>query len=294
MNLSPDSILLSVAVLGGVGTVFGALIALANRSFRVEEDPRLDALADLLPGANCGACGFAGCRAFAEAVIEGRTPPATCTVMSEAEREEVGDFLGVDAGAADRKVARLLCAGGFDVAPRKASYTGIESCAAAVAVTGGGKGCAWGCVGYADCAVACDFDAIAMGPTGLPTVDVDRCTACNDCVEVCPLDLFALVPLDTHLLVQCRNLLDGEAAEAVCSVACTGCRKCAQDAAPGLIEIRDGLARIDHDRIELENPAAIERCPTGAIVWLEGGQFAHLDPLHLPTSDQSLNDGVLA
>jgi len=282
---STSSALVSVAVLGGVGTTFGALIALANARFRVEEDPRVDALADVLPGANCGACGFAGCRAFAEAVIEGRTPPSRCTVMSDDEREDVSELLGVEAGGADRKVARLMCAGGFDVAPRKARYVGIESCAAAVAVTGGGKGCAWGCVGYADCAVACDFDAITMGPTGLPVVDAEKCTACNDCVEVCPLGLFTLHPVDTHLLVQCRNLLDGDAAEAVCSVACTGCRKCAQDAAPELIEIRRGLAVIDYDRIELENPAAIERCPTGAIVWIEEQQFPLLDPVHAASAE---------
>ncbi len=266
----------SVAILGGVGMTFGALIALANARFRVEEDPRVDALSDILPGANCGACGFAGCRAFAEAVIDGRTPPAKCTVMSEGEREDVSDLLGVDAGAIDRQVARLLCAGGSDVAPRKASYIGLESCAAAVAVSGGGKGCAWGCVGFGDCAVACDFDAIRMGPTDLPIVDVEKCTACNDCVEVCPLDLFALYPVDDHLFVQCRNLLDGDAAEAVCSVACTACKRCVQDAADGLISIRQGLAVIDYDRIELENPAAIERCPTGAIVWIEGQQFPRL------------------
>lgn len=285
MAFSTSSALVSVAVLGGVGTTFGALIALANARFRVEEDPRVDALADVLPGANCGACGFAGCRAFAEAVIEGRTPPSRCTVMSDDEREDVSELLGVEAGGADRKVARLMCAGGFDVAPRKARYVGIESCAAAVAVTGGGKGCAWGCVGYADCAVACDFDAITMGPTGLPVVDAEKCTACNDCVEVCPLGLFTLHPVDTHLLVQCRNLLDGDAAEAVCSVACTGCRKCAQDAAPELIEIRRGLAVIDYDRIELENPAAIERCPTGAIVWIEEQQFPLLDPVHAASAE---------
>lgn len=271
-----DTVAVSVAILGGVGTAFGALIALANARLRVEEDPRLDALTDLLPGANCGACGFAGCRAFAEAVIQGKEPPATCTVMSEFEREDVAEYLGVDAGAADRKVARLLCAGGADVAPRKADYVGIESCAAAVAVTGGGKGCSWGCVGFADCAVACDFDAIVMSPTGLPVVAPSLCTACGDCVDACPLDLFALFPMDEHLLVQCRNLLDGDAAEAVCSVACTGCRRCVQDAAPGLIEVRRGLAVIDYDRIELENPKAIERCPTGAIVWVEGQQFPTL------------------
>jgi len=276
MSLSPSAVVGSVAILGGVGMTFGALIALANAKLRVEEDPRLDDLSDLLPGANCGACGFAGCRSFAEAVIKGETPPAKCTVMSEDQREDVADFLGVDVGAADRNVARLLCAGGSDVAWRKADYVGIESCAAAVAVTGGGKGCAWGCVGFADCAVACDFDAIAMSPFGLPVVDVDKCTACNDCVEACPLDLFALYPVDNHLFVQCRNLLDGDAAEEVCSVACTGCRRCVQDAEPGLIEVRQGLAIIDYGKISLENPKAIERCPTKAIVWIDGQQFPSL------------------
>jgi electron transport complex protein RnfB len=273
LSLPTETVVVSVAILGGVGVAFGGLIALANARLRVEEDPRLDALTDLLPGANCGACGFAGCRAFAEAVIQGRTPPATCTVMGEDEVEEVAEYLGVDVGSAQRKVARLLCAGGSDVAPRKAAYVGIESCAAAVAVSGGGKGCAWGCVGFADCAVACDFDAIVMSATGLPVVLPEACTACSDCVEACPLDLFALFPEDDHLFVQCRNLLDGDAAEAVCSVACTGCKRCVQDAAPGLIEIRQGLAVIDYDLIELENPKAIERCPTGAIVWMEGQQF---------------------
>lgn len=273
MDISPSAILLSVLILGGVGTTFGALIALTNAKMRVEEDPRLDELTDILPGANCGACGFAGCRAFAEAVIGGDTPPAKCTVMSEDEREDVALMLGVDAGAAEKRVARLLCAGGSDVAWRKADYVGIESCAAAVAVSGGGKGCTWGCVGFADCAVSCDFDAITMSPFGLPVVDVDGCTACNDCVEACPLDLFALYPVDNHLFVQCKNLLDGDPAEEVCSVACTGCKRCAQDAEPGLIEIHSGLAVIDYDKIELQNPKALERCPTGAIVWIEGQQF---------------------
>lgn len=276
MPVTPSAVLGSVAILGGVGMAFGGLIALANARLRVDEDPRLNDLADLLPGANCGACGFAGCRAFAEAVIRGETPPATCTVMSADERDDVASYLGVDAGAANRKVARLLCAGGSDVAARKAAYVGIESCAAAVAVTGGGKGCTWGCVGFADCAVACDFDAITMSPFGLPVVAADRCTACNDCVEACPLNLFALFPADHHLLVQCRNLLDGDAAEAVCSVACTGCKRCVQDAETGLIEVRQGLAIIDYDKISLENPKAIERCPTGAIVWIDGQQFPSL------------------
>ncbi len=275
--LAPSAVLASVAILGGVGVTFGALIALANARFRVDEDPRLDELADLLPGANCGACGFAGCRAFAEAALGGAVAPAGCTVMGEVELDDVAAFLGVDAGEADKRVARLLCAGGSDVARRKADYVGIESCAAAAAVGGGGKACSWGCLGLADCAVACDFDAIRMSATDLPVVDPARCTACNDCVVACPLDLFVLLPLDAPLLVQCRNLLDGDAAEAVCSVACTACKRCVQDAAPGLIHMDRGVAVVDYQQIELANPKAVERCPTGAIVWIEGRQFPVLD-----------------
>ena len=274
--LAPSAILTSVAILGGVGLTFGTLIALAHARFRVYEDPRVDTLTDLLPGANCGACGYAGCRAFAEAAVGGVVAPAGCTVMGEYEREDFASVLGVDAGEASRRVARLLCAGGSDVAPRKASYVGIRSCAAAVAVGGGGKACAWGCVGFADCAVVCDFDAIRMSATDLPVVDPEKCTACNDCVEACPLDLFTLLPQDAPLLVQCRSLLEGDAAEGVCSVACTACARCAQDASPGLIHMEPGLAVVDYEQIDIANPKAVERCPTGAIVWIEGQQFPTL------------------
>lgn len=272
--MEPGTILMSVAILGGVGLTFGALIAMVNRRMWVFEDPRINAVTDMLPGTNCGACGFAGCHAFAEAVITGRTAPAQCTVMGPEDREDVADYLGVEAGQATKRVARLLCAGGSDVAPRKAGYRGIESCAAAVAVGGGGKACAWGCVGLGDCAVVCDFDAITMNEFGLPLVEPDKCTACNDCVVACPLDLFVLMPEDHHLIVQCRNLLSGDAATGVCSVACNACGRCVADAAPGLISMVSGLAVIDYERIELENPAATSRCPTDAIVWVEGAQFA--------------------
>jgi Na+-translocating ferredoxin:NAD+ oxidoreductase RNF subunit RnfB len=272
--MDAGALLGSVAILGGLGTGFGALIALAQRKLRVWEDPRVDAVAEMLPGANCGACGYAGCRAFAEAAVKGVVAPAVCTVMGAFEREDVAAYLGVDAGSAQKRVARLLCAGGSDVAPRRARYDGIESCAAAVATSGGGKACAWGCVGLADCAVACTFDAIRMSPFGLPLVDPEKCTACNDCVEACPLGLFVLMPIEEKLVVQCRNLLSGDAATDVCAVACNACGRCVQDAAPGLIEIRSGLAVIDYGKIELANPAATARCPTGAIAWIEGAQFA--------------------
>jgi RnfABCDGE-type electron transport complex B subunit len=267
-------ILGSALTLGGVGVTFGALIALAQRKLAVYEDPRIDAVAALLPGVNCGACGQAGCRAFAEALVAGRVQPAGCTVMGGDAVQAVAGYLGVAAGEAQRRVARLLCAGGSDVATQRAAYVGLQRCSAAAQVGGGGKDCVWGCLGLADCAEACDFDAIFMGPTGLPVVIPEHCTACGDCVEACPRDLFVLMPVEQKLIVQCRSLLAGDEALAQCRVACNGCGRCAADAAPGLIEIRDGLAVIDYAKNDLARPEATQRCPTGAIAWVEGAQLA--------------------
>ncbi len=272
------SVIVSAAVLGGLGLTFGALIAVAHRRFRVFEDPRIDALVAMLPGTNCGACGRAGCRDFAEALVGGAIQPAGCTVMGSEDIDDVAQYLGVDAGEAQRRVARLLCAGGCDVAPPQARYHGLGTCAAATAVAGGGKACSWGCLGLGDCAVSCDFDAIFMSDTELPVVIPDRCTACGDCVDACPKDLFVLMPLEHHLLVQCRNLLEGDRAEVMCSAACNACGRCALDAAGGVISMVNGLAVVDYTHHELATPDATRRCPTGAIVWVDGPQFPGARP----------------
>jgi Na+-translocating ferredoxin:NAD+ oxidoreductase RNF subunit RnfB len=266
-------ILLSVMILGGVGIIFAIFIAAAYRKLRVWEDPRIEAVAGMLPNANCGACGLPGCRAFAEQAVEGKIQPAQCSVMNADGVAAIAGYLGVEAGQAVKRVARLLCAGGLDVTTRTAQYRGLSTCAAATSVAGGGKGCAWGCLGLGDCATACDFGAITMNEVGLPVVDPALCTACGDCVTACPKDLFAIRPLDQHLLVQCRNLLTGDAVLEQCRVACTACGKCVQDGAPGLISVATGVAVIDDSFLSLEDPAAVARCPTGAIVWLQGAQF---------------------
>jgi Na+-translocating ferredoxin:NAD+ oxidoreductase RNF subunit RnfB len=272
-GVSPATLLVAVLIVGGVGVFFAILIAGTLRKFYVWEDPRIDGVAGLLPGANCGACGQAGCRAFAEAVVQGRIKPASCTVMNDDGRADVAAYLGVEVGEATRRVARLLCAGGCDVAPARAEYLGLRTCKAAAAVAGGAKSCAWGCLGLADCQVACTFDAIRMNAVGLPVVIPEKCTACGDCVTACPKDLFTLMPVEHRLIVQCRSALAGDAAERACRVACTACGKCALDAAPGLIEMVNGLAVVDYTKNELARPEATRRCPTGAIVWVEGAQF---------------------
>jgi len=273
-TLSPSAITGSAVILGGVGLFFAALIALTHRKFRVWEDQRIDVVEAFLPRNNCGACGRPGCRAFAEEVVAGSLSPANCTVASPDVRAEIAEYLGVDVGQATQRVARLMCAGGTDVAANRADYQGLETCKAAAAVAGGGKGCVWGCLGLADCEVACTFDAIVMNAVGLPVVIPEKCPACGDCVRACPRDLFEILPLDYKLIVQCKSLLEGEAAERLCRVACNACGKCVLDAAPGVIEMKNGLAVIDYTRNDLAGPEATRRCPTNAIVWVEGPQFA--------------------
>lgn len=172
-----NSALASPLIMTGIGLFFGVVLAVAYRLLKVEEDPRIDQTEDMLPGTNCGACGEPGCRAFAEELIQGNIEPSKCTVAPKDEIEEIADLLGVDAGEQVKQVARLHCAGGKAEAWQIAEYRGFDSCRAAATVSGGGKGCSWGCLGLADCAIACTFGAITMNHNGLPVVDPEKCTA---------------------------------------------------------------------------------------------------------------------
>lgn len=263
----------SIAVAGAfmaiLGILLAGLLAAANRRLYVFEDPRIDEVEALLPHSNCGACGTAGCRNFAEQVVAGATPPAKCTVNPPEMNATIAGLLGVALGQVEKQVARLACAGGRHVAYQRASYQGLSTCRAAATVSGGGKACAWGCLGLGDCQVSCDFDAITMNPYGLPVVDADKCTACGDCVAACPKDLFSLQPVSHKLWVACKSRAEGDIAEAQCEVACTACGKCVADAAPGLIRLDHNLAVIDYAKNPLASPLAMQRCPTGAMVWLD-------------------------
>ena len=196
-----SAFLFAAGFMTALGVLLGAVLAIASKRLAVEEDPRIDAVEELLPHANCGACGFPGCRPFAEALVKGDAQPSGCTVNTAEGVAAVAEFLGVDAGAATKRIARLACNGGRNVARFQASYSGTASCRAAVAAGGGGKACRWGCLGLADCEASCTFDAIHMNEQGLPVVDPEKCVACNDCVVACPLNLFSLLPVEKHLFV---------------------------------------------------------------------------------------------
>jgi len=260
-------------ILGGLGLLFGVILAVAHRLLKVEEDPRLEQVEDLLPGSNCGACGEPGCRAFAERLVASDRAPSGCTVSSPEGIVALASFLGVEAGQAHKRVARLHCAGGLGRARQMADYEGYESCAGAALSGGGGKSCAWGCLGLADCDRACTFSAITMSADRLPVVDVHLCTACGDCVQACPKDLFEILPLDMPLLVQCKTPLASDAARALCTVACDACGRCAQDAPQGLITMQNNLPVVAQDLVQLATPVPTVRCPTGAIRWVPIAQF---------------------
>lgn len=265
-----QALLIAVLVMVALGGLLATVLAVANKKLYVYEDPRIGAVEGLLPSANCGACGIPGCHSFAEKVVAGEISPGKCTVSSPEKREMIAELLGVDVGAEEKRVARLACAGGTHVARQRVEYLGLETCRAADLVAGGGKGCAWGCLGLGDCEVVCDFDAITMNEFGLPVVDEDKCTACNDCVEICPKDLFSLHPVSHRLWVACKNEAFGDDAENECEVACTACGRCVMDAPEGLIEIKSNLAVVNYAMNEPANDKCIERCPTGAIVRLDG------------------------
>jgi Na+-translocating ferredoxin:NAD+ oxidoreductase RNF subunit RnfB len=260
-------ILTAIGAIGGLTLALASMLVLANQKLYVEEDPRIDVVEDLLPKANCGACGFPGCRPFAEALVLGDTLPGKCTVSTDEGRSSIADFLGVDVGAGDKVVARLACAGGTNVARNRARYDGMLTCGAAAQVAGGGKNCFWGCLGLADCRDVCNFDAIRMDSHLMPVVDEAKCTACGDCVDACPKDLFSLHPASHRLWVACKSLDAGDEQLDDCEVACTACGRCEMDA-PGLITIENSLPVIDYEKNHATQKP-IQRCPTGAIVWID-------------------------
>ncbi len=256
--------------MGGLTLLLTTVLVLINKRFTIKDDHRIAQVEDLLPHTNCGACGYPGCYAFAKALVARQVLPGQCNVSPLEAKQKIAAFLGSEVGATEKRVARLACAGGNNVARNRAHYAGLPSCQAATQVSGGAKVCSWGCLGFGDCEVSCDFNAIHMDAHGLPHVAEDLCTGCGDCVKVCPKDLFSLEAISHRLWVACKNQEAGDALLTTCEVACTACGRCAMDAPEGLITMSNNLPLINY-HLPHDTQAPIQRCPTGAIVWLNAG-----------------------
>jgi electron transport complex protein RnfB len=258
------SFFIPVLTMAILGLLFSMGLAVAYKKLKVEEDPKIEAVNEALPQANCAACGFSGCRAFAEAVVKGKAEPNGCPVGGDDVAAEVATILGVSAGTVLRRVARLHCRGTKEAAASRGLYLGVETCAAAHLI-GGNKQCTYGCLGYGDCVLSCPFDAMKMGEDGLPIVIEENCTACGKCVEACPRNLYDLLPLEQNIFVYCRSLDGPKSSRKYCHNACIACGICVR-ACPEQIYLDNNLAVIrDFKKIDPEKVPAIEKCPTQAI-----------------------------
>lgn len=259
-------IISSLITLGGLGLIFGALLAYASQIFHVERDPRIERIDEILPQANCGGCGYPGCANYAEAIINDDAPINLCAPGGEETLTKIAQILGIEAEAMEPKVAVVRCQGSIGVAKEKFKYEGIEDCNAAVLVQGGQKACVYGCLGFGSCVNSCPFDAMIMQENGLPFVFEEKCTACGNCVEACPKGIMELIPRSQEVFLGCVNKDAGKAVRAVCSVGCIGCSLCAKPniTPSGKIVMKDNMPDVPADWDDFE--MAVKRCPTKSFV----------------------------
>ena len=264
-----STIIWTIAILTVLGLLLAAVLFWVASKFKVEEDPRIDEVEKAMPGANCGGCGYAGCRAFADSAVKApNLDNHFCPVGGNEVMKKVADILGYEVRQKAPQVAVVRCNGSCGNRPLTNIYDGVQSCRVKAALYSGDTACAFGCLGCGDCVSACQFGAISMDPqTGLPVVDETKCTACGSCVKACPKHIIELRnkgPRGMRVYVSCVNKDKGGVARKACSAACIGCTKCAKVCPHEAIAIADNLAYIDFSKCRLCKKCVVE-CPTGAI-----------------------------
>ena len=262
-------ILLAFLIVGGVALVLGILLAVISHFFAVPDDPTKAKIRACLPGANCGACGYAGCDEYAAALAEGTcTTPNLCIPGAQAVADEVAAIIGADAGSVEAATAYVACNGHCGATKNKADYEGAQSCQAASMLYGGPGACTYGCLGFGDCAKVCPADAICT-IDGIAHVDASRCIGCGACAKACPKSIIHMLPQDAAIAVQCSNKDTGANARKACTNACIGCKKCEKTCPNGAISVVNNLAVVDYEKCT-GCGACVEACPTHCLKAVNG------------------------
>lgn len=258
-------IIYPVLSMGALGLVLGALLAVASKIFAVDKDERAEAITEVLPGANCGSCGFAGCSAYASAISKDGAKINACSPGGQKVADAIAEIMGVQSETVEEKIAVVRCQGTKDVATEKFDYIGIEDCGAIASLQGAGqKSCDYGCLGFGSCVKSCCRGAITI-ENGIAVIDADKCGGCGECVLVCPKNLIELVPRKTKYIVKCQSCDKGAQMKEKCSVGCIGCKICEKNCEAGAITVINNHAVIDYSKCTSCGVCA-EKCPKKIIL----------------------------
>ena len=259
-----SEIWIPVAGLGGLGLLFGLGLAIASKKLAVQVDEKEEALKAIMPGANCGGCGYPGCEGYAAALASGEADPSLCPVGGPVLMEQISEILGVQAQAG--RLPRWpwsAATAPWDLAKDKHNYHGVQDCFAASLFQEGAKACAYGCLGLGTCVRACPFDAIHVNEDGVAVVDEDKCTGCGKCADACPKNLIDMVPKGLPVAVLCHSEAKGKAVKQICDVGCIGCGLCAKVCPVDAIEMKNNLPVIDNEKC-IGCMLCAEKCPTNS------------------------------
>lgn len=293
-----ETLLFTILALCALGVLAALILYFVAQKFKVLEDPRIDNVEGILPGANCGGCGYPGCRGLAEALVKNDDiSQMFCPVGGGATMKAVAEYLGKSAPEKEPQVAEIRCNGSCDKRPHTNIYDGASSCAVAASLYAGETGCSYGCLGCGDCVAACNFGALRMNPeTGLPEVDAEKCTACGACVRACPrmiIELRKKGPKNRRVYVSCVNKEKGAIARKACQAACIACGKCAKVCPFGAIVVENNLAYIDSFKCKLCRKCVAE-CPTHAIVEVNFPPKKEIPPVAEKKDATDAKDAVVA
>lgn len=259
------AVIAAAAAIGITGLLIGLLLGIAGKKFAVEVDEREAAVREILPGNNCGGCGFAGCDALAQAIAKGEAPTNGCPVAGAEVAKKIAEIMGEAAGDTVKQVAFVKCNGTCDKANVKYHYYGVQDCQKVSMVPGGGeKSCSYGCMGFGSCVKVCPFDAIHI-VDGVAKVDKEKCKACKKCIAVCPRHLIELVPYDSLVKVACSSKDRGPVVKKVCDTGCVGCKLCEKNCNFDAIHVEDNLAKIDYEKCK-NCGLCVTKCPSKIIV----------------------------